>query len=447
MNSSKVPRTTACGENSVSIFSGYGLVLAGLLVVSGCAVYVEPLMPTPAIYEVNDFGPLDKIPADEHWNLRQVYYATTRTRDDDLQKIDYSNTESDEVSIGMCLIGLGNDNMTWEDLSEVSRRTQRENVVPLSIAGIMEVGRYPYDASGPVADKTGATNWLMTDINKSIESSRDRDILIYVHGAKVNFYNAAVFAAQLDHFMGRDMTSVAFSWPTRQNILAYVMGDDSERAYRSAAGLNSFITLLSEKTSARRIHILTWSAGGRLVASALSQLRELHPEETHEELSERYRLGVVYFAAADVPKDEFIEALPAMNDLAQRIVVTGSSRDEALQSAQVFMGGSTRIGQSSVELSDEQREKVLLANRLEYVNLSKGTESRGFDITGHRYWFNHPWASSDVLLAIRTDLGPAQRGLEQGDLPMVWWMPDDYPERLKQVGALSSEQLRQKDNR
>jgi esterase/lipase superfamily enzyme len=239
------------------------------------------------------------------------------------------------------------------------------------------------------------------------------------------------------------MTSVAFSWPTRQNILAYVMGDDSERAYRSAAGLNSFITLLSEKTDARRIHILTWSAGGRLVASALAQLRELHPQETHEQLSERYRLGVVYFAAADVPADEFIEALPAMNDLAQRIVVTGSSKDEALQTAKVFMGGATRIGQSSVELSDQQRETVLQANRLEYVNLSKGQESRGFDITGHRYWFNHPWASSDVLLAIRTDLGPAERGLEPGDLPIVWWMPDDYPERLKRVGALTSDQLRQ----
>ena len=421
----------------------YGLVAVGICAISACAVYVEPLMPTPIIYEVNDFGPLDKIPVEEHWNLRRVYYATTRTRDDNLQKIDYSNTESNEVSIGMCLVGFGNDNMTWGDLSEVSRRTQREDVIPLSIAGIMEVGRYQYNASRPIDDKTGATNWLMTDINASIESSRDKDILIYVHGAKVNFYNAAVFAAQLDHFMGRDMTSVAFSWPTRQNIFAYVMGDDSERAYRSAAGLNSFITLLSEKTHARRIHILTWSAGGRLVASALAQLRALHPQETPEQLSARYRLGVVYFAAADVPGNEFVAALPAINDLAQRIVVTGSSKDEALESAKVFMGGSTRIGQSSVELSDEQTQTVLQANRLEYINLSKGTESRGFDITGHRYWFNHPWASSDVLLAIRTDLDPAERGLEQGDLPMVWWMPDDYPERLKRVGALTSDKLRQ----
>jgi len=423
-------------------FRRYAASIAGAIAVSGCAVNIEPLMPTPIIYEVNGFGPLDNIPPAEHWNLRRVYYATTRTRDDNLQKIDYSNTESSEVSIGMCLIGFGNEDMTWEDLSEVSRRTQRDTGVPLSIAGIMEVGRYPYNASGPMPDKNGGTNWLMANINESINSSRDKDILIYVHGAKVNFYNASVFAAQLDHFMGRDMTSIAFSWPTRQNIFAYAMGDDKERAYRSASALVSLIILLAEKTQVRHINILTWSAGGRLVTSALAQMRELHPEETAEQLSSRYHLGVVYFAAADVPKDEFIEALPAMNDLAQRIVVTGSSKDDALESARIVMGESTRIGQTTVELSDEQRETVLRANRLEYVNLSKGQESRGFDITGHRYWFNHPWASSDVLLTIRTDLEPAERGLQQGDSPLVWWMPDDYPERLKSIGQLEFDDLR-----
>ena len=418
------------------------LAVTGIAVLAGCAVRVEPLMPTPVLYEVSGHGPLDDIPPEEHWNLRRVYYVTTRTREDNLQKIDYSNTESDEVSIGMCLIGFGTANMTWEDLSRVSRTTQRDDVVPLSIAGIMEVGSYRFDAGGAIPDKHGATNWLLADINASIESSRDQDILIYVHGAKVNFYNASVFAAQLDHFMGRDMTSVAFSWPTRQNVFAYALGDDKQRAYRSPAALNSFITLLAEKTDARRIHILTWSAGGRLVTSALAQLRALHPDETAEQLSARYRLGVVYFAAADVPGDEFIEALPAINDLAQRIVVTGSSKDEALQSARLLMGGATRIGQSSVQLSDEQMARVLQAHRLEYINLSRGRQDRGFDITGHRYWFNHPWASSDVVLAIRTDLDPAERGLEQGDMPLSWWMPDDYPQRLKGIGKLSSDQLR-----
>ncbi len=71
-----------------------------------------------------------------------------------------------------------------------------------------------------------------------------------------------------------------------------------------------------------------------------------------------------------------------------------------------------------------------------------GSGERGFDITGHRYWFNHPWASSDVVLSIRTDLGPAERGLvgvppghaaggQPDREPIVWSIPADYPDRLR----------------
>ncbi len=74
------------------------------------------------------------------------------------------------------------------------------------------------------------------------------------------------------------------------------------------------------------------------------------------------------------------------------------------------------------------------------IDVSLGREERGFDITGHRYWFNHPWASSDVLLAIRTDLTPVERGLKPGEMPLVWIMPPDYPQRLAE--ALQDARLR-----
>ena len=73
---------------------------------------------------------------------------------------------------------------------------------------------------------------------------------------------------------------------------------------------------------------------------------------------------------------------------------------------------------------------TLAQDRLEVVDLSEGREHRGFDITGHRYWFNHPWASSDVLLSIRTDLDPDEWGLEAGKAAQLWVMPPDYPQRL-----------------
>jgi hypothetical protein len=85
------------------------------------------------------------------------------------------------------------------------------------------------------------------------------------------------------------------------------------------------------------------------------------------------------------------------------------------------------------DLSDEEKAIVGQANRLEYVDVSIGHEGRGFDITGHRYWFNHPCASTDLLLSVRTDLEPEERGLEPGKNPIVWWMPEDYPARIQAI--------------
>jgi esterase/lipase superfamily enzyme len=398
---------------------------------TGCSgPSVQPLMPTPLLFSEMDVSPLDHIPEAQRWNPRRVYYATTRARDDDLMRIDYGNAESDVVSVGMTLIGFGGPNISWSKLSDYSRRADRPEVVDLSIAGLIEAGHFSTDEQGNVRDDGGAAAWLMADLNASIESARDRDLLIYVHGAKVNFYNANAFAAQLDHFMGRDMTSMAFSWPTRQNILAYGSGSDVRRAYTAAPALTALLELLARDSVARRIHIICWSAGGRVVNSALSQLHARHAGDG-QDLAERFRLGTVYFAAADVPGDEFLDALPALNDLARRIVITVSSEDSALQMARTFMGGGARIGQRNTELSSEQMDVVMAADRLEVVDVSRDWEGRGFDITGHRYWYDHPWASTDMILAVRSDLGPAERALTETELDLLWSIPADYPERLR----------------
>jgi hypothetical protein len=414
-----------------------------LLAVAACSgPGVQPLMPTPVLFSELGFSPLDHIPEGQRFTPRRVYYATTRVREDDLQRIDYGNRENDVTSLGMTLIGFGTPQLSWSDLAEYSRRDERDEVVDLAIAGLVEIGSYtPSTPESPASDESGALAWLIADMNGAIESSRDDDLLIYVHGAKVNFYNASAFAAQLDHFMGRDMTSLAFSWPTRQNIVSYGSGADVQRAYRAAPALTSLIEELAAASVARRIHIVCWSAGARVVTSALKELYERHADEGGD-LRERFRLGTVYYAAADVPAEEFLEALPAIDALSVRTVVTVSSHDGALNMASTFMGGGTRIGQRNQELTPEQMEVVSAASSLEVVDVSRDWEGRGFDITGHRYWFDHPWASTDVVLSVRSDFPPAERGLEHTDLDILWSIPPDYPERLRKSLTREDVQLR-----
>lgn len=411
-----------------------GVLLGGSFFLSACSSpRIEPLMETPLVYQLSEVGPLDHLPEEAQWNLRKVYYATTREREADLSRIVYSNKESAEVSIGSALVAFGGYDLSWADLRSASLNAEREKDVPLYISGMMEFGRLQVTPQGEILKSSGPTEFYLREIRESIRASKEKDVLIYVHGAKVDFYNACAFAAQLDHFMGREMTSIAFSWPTRQNIAAYVVGDDVERGQRSVPALASLIRILADNTEADRIHIVCWSAGGRVVTQTLTQLHDSFPDKSPDELRERFRLGQVYFAASDVPRETFITALPKINSLVQKVVVTSSSKDEALQSASLFMGEGPRIGQISDEpLLPEEKATVLAADRLQVVDVSGGHERRGFDITGHRYWIDHPWASTDMLLTIRNDLEPAERGLVPGIFGRIHWtMPPDYPERIQ----------------
>jgi hypothetical protein len=59
--------------------------------------------------------------------------------------------------------------------------------------------------------------------------------------------------------------------------------------------------------------------------------------------------------------------------------------------------------------------------------------------SGHSYFRESPWVSSDILATLATGLGPAERGLERTrpDLP-VWSYPPDFIPRLER--ALAAEQ-------
>jgi esterase/lipase superfamily enzyme len=412
----------------------FALLLIVTTWLGGCGanVPVEPLMPTPVLYTDVGVDPIGHIPESDRWTPRRVYFATTRARSGDAREIRYTNSPSDDLGLGLALIAFGTAETNWAALAKASTSAERDKPINLTIAGIIEVGRVPLTPAGIDLREDNDAAWLLRDLNRAIGASRDKDILVYVHGAKVNFYNACVFAAQLDHFLGRDMTSLAFSWPTRQNILAYAFGSDRQRAYDSAGALASLLESLADETEARRIHVLAWSAGARVLTRALVSLRERHPEETAEALRERLRIGTAYFAAGDVPGDEFLAALPTIHAITNSVIVTTSDHDEALKSAEALMGGQRRIGQKGHDLTPAQLELLDSMDRLEIVDLSLGREDRGFDITGHRYWFNHPWASTDVLLAIRTDLPPAQRGLVRAKGGLLWSMPPDYPERIRE---------------
>ena len=68
-------------------------------------------------------------------------------------------------------------------------------------------------------------------------------------------------------------------------------------------------------------------------------------------------------------------------------------------------------------------EKVVLIDVTEAEEAGSGK--------GHDYFRNSPWVSSDVLMTLRYDLSPVDRGLVREEGMATWTFPDDYIERLR----------------
>lgn len=64
-------------------------------------------------------------------------------------------------------------------------------------------------------------------------------------------------------------------------------------------------------------------------------------------------------------------------------------------------------------------------NPPQLIDCSWEKEKRGFDISGHRYWYQHPWVSSDIMLSLLTTATPSERGLTAGPTPGLYYFGPD----------------------
>ena len=444
------------------------VALATLVILSGCQRH---LIPTPNLYADSEIDPFADVPPELATSTVDLLYVTDRKPEGDGENdpgdVEYGYGRSFSVAVGSCVVEIGNG-VPWEELVKASRVKKRGGTLPLRMRTITEQFRFPPTpisvnkggeveaTSQYVVARQAAVDALHDELRRRLAVTPRKEAYVFVHGYANTFRKAAFRMAEMWHFLGREGVPILYSWPAGYPGLLRGYTHDRESGEFTIFHLKEFLKALAAcpeldtvhviahslgtdvamVTPARRIHVLCWSAGGRVTTRALTTLRERHPDEDEDDLRARLRIGTVYFAAADVPRAELFDALPVFHPLVDRVVVTVSSHDDALGMSARIMGGGTRIGQASAPLAPEQVALLESYERLEVVHVSLGHEQRGFDITGHRYWFRHPWASSDVILSIRGDLPPRRRGLEQGTSPVLWYMPADYPSRLRK--SLSS---------
>ena len=385
------------------------------------------LMPTPTVFldgGPNAFAANPGLPRDKRIAL---FYATNRLPVGPRSSRTYAVVPGRDLNLGVATIRIGTEATTWQSLYAMSTNAVADRRPCLNLESLAELGTVEEDGTL----LPGSRAWLAL-VNAAIDRSLDKEIIIYVHGANSTVERAAGQAAQLRHFTGQNSVVVLFAWPTAENFLRYPR--DMVTAFGAAPQLARTVSLLARHSRARRIEILSYSAGGTVASDGLALLgRQARAAGVDP------RLGEVYHAAPDADTRGFVDDLRDYAGLATRVTVAANMGDAALRLSQASNRGS-RAGRPDIaELSPNQARFLLDATRTQGLELLRIRPENfpGLSDRSHSFWYDDPWVSSDVLITLLFHRAPAERGLVAGRVhgATYWAFPADYAVRLPGVTA------------
>jgi esterase/lipase superfamily enzyme len=391
------------------------------------------LMPAPDVFDQGEWDPFTDRDPIKDIPYGGILYATDRepARKEGQYYVD---ERGHVLRLGVAQITVGKEGMTWEETKKISLLKERPQEYPLKVSNVRETGILERSINAFTEDLGGRGEGPRTDeqfaaqVNAKLAISRRKDVYIYVHGYKVVFENPLLVASELWHFLGYEGVFVAFAWPSTPSTLAYF--SDLETAALSAGNLRLLIQYLAEETDARRIHLIGYSAGTRVVAGALHQLALMQAGASGDESAKGYRVGHVILTGSDVDRHLFGSYLvDGMLDVVDDLTIYASAKDSALGVSN-WVFGRQRVGQILTEGLSPQavnflhnHEKLVIVNATDATGATTGN--------GHAYFRQSPWTSSDILASLTFDLRPAERGLVQRGNQGVWSFPEDYIDKLR----------------
>lgn len=417
-------------------------IVCMLVSCSGNKTTTIDLMPAPAAYTDTglsiDDRFLDKKVSET--NLKPIFYATDRApaASGTLDSRPYSSERGGCVRLGRASVIPASENLTWADAWKVSLLKSDVKSFPIKVNkvdefGILAKSLSPFSKVSPdVRDSApAAARRYAREINQHFAKTNSRDIHIYVHGYRNVFENPVLATAEFWHFNGLKDVFIAYSWPATPKLLAYI--SDSETTHVSARSFRTFLRFLAEETKVRRINIIGYSAGSRLVTRALADLALEERHRSPASSRQRLKLGTVSILAGDVDRGVLGSYLnDGILDILEHLVVYQSKADRALLIPRLLTGAN-RSGESMKEedLTREVRDYLFHHPKLALVDVSAIDSARKG--SGHSYLRGSPWVSSDLLLSLNHALGPKERGLVRSDQSPVWHFPPDYVTRLREI--------------
>ena len=393
------------------------------------------LMSTPLVFRDGLAKPYDRIPADIVPPEVDIFYATDRRPSDThfLYPVFYGNDRSMALALGRARVRFGDDGMAWSDVEHASFSRKRSREVPLQIVRIEELSTL--GATEELLEESMrrsdiAKDGFITEVQKRLSWSSKKEIFIFVPGFKVDFTYPVLVAAELWHYLGYSGAFIAYSWPSRQRLRDYFA--DVETAAFTAQHFRLLLVHLAFNTDARRIHILSYSAGARIVSQALHELQLMGFGFPADQLKKRLKIGQVIFTAPDIDLMLFAARYrDRFGDIADTVTIYTNANDTALNWALRFIGWPRLGAPGQLGLRPEELKTFSIMENTLLIDVAAAENTASGN--GHGYFVKSPWVSTDLLLALRSGAAPEKRGLVLKPDSLVWEFPEAYPEVIGRI--------------
>jgi len=269
--------------------------------------------------------------------------------------------------------------------SEIQIPQRRRGVSPESVKSKSP----PEDVSSPFLRqlKDVGEGPFLAGVRSQVERSRQRDLLLFVHGFNVGFEAALVRTAQLALDLPFNGAVVSYAWPSQGGLSNYRA--DEAVNQDSIAPFHQFLqSLRAGLPKDTKIHLVVHSMGNRLVLAALQQ-----PTGKGED-SQPWLKNLV-LCAPDVGLADYRQWLPQVAAQTERITLYASRGDAALVASKV-LHREQRIGEAN---------PVICEAGVEAIDCS-GID---FSFLGHSYYGSNIDVLGDLFELIKLDRPAAKR--------------------------------------
>lgn len=391
------------------------------------------LMSTPLMYRSGMKQPFNYLPNHTSPPEIDIFYATDRKPSTMslLYPFFYGNERDLKLHLGKASVRFGEETMTWEVLKEESLRQERASEIKMEITDIEELHEI---GSATTSINTSLTNGLTVKdrfigtIERQLKQSKSRTIILFVPGFKVDFTYPVLVAAELWHYLGYQGAFIAYSWPSRQRLLNYLT--DVETTAFSAQHFRMLLMYLAASKEVDKIHIVSYSAGARIVNQALHEIRLMANFLPEPEIEELLKIDQVVFAAPDIDMMLFaMRYRDGFEDIAGNITIYTNANDNALYWALRFFGWPRLGAPGEIGITPEELRLLQFSKKTTIIDVAAAENAASGN--GHGYFVKSPWVSTDLLLLLNRKAAPRERGLVQNSQSTVWAFPETYPVEMR----------------